>query len=104
MGWTYLQLGDGEPVRAPAAPDVVAVFEARGFNQVDDPTEPGVVDTSVQVAEVDDHGQAWVQLEHPETGGQARFPLEAVEAQRELGWRPVGKADVALDDRTVAEL
>ncbi|MGH9248106.1 MAG: hypothetical protein ACRD0W_01090 [Acidimicrobiales bacterium] len=86
--WMYLQLGDGEPVRVSAESDVVGVFEARGFVKVDDPDQafPAV---AVEPDEIDARGQGWVFLEHPETGGTARVPVEVVDAERKKGWESV---------------
>jgi SAP domain len=83
------------------------VFEARGFQRVDDPNSPGVADTSVEAAEVDGHGIGWVYVEQTIDGTlrTARIPLEpgVLEDHRDKGWRLVGETESA-EDKTVAEL
>jgi len=87
-GWAHLQLGDGDPVRVPDDPDVLAVFEARGFKRVDPPNPPGVADTSQVVSEVDGHGVGWLHVVHDETGGAARIPNQpgVLDDYQTRGW------------------
>jgi SAP domain len=108
MTFVHMQLGANEPVRVPDDPGVMAVFEARGFQQVDDPTAVGTADVADEVAEVDDRGIGWLHIVHDETNGTARIPNQpgVLADFREKGWRLAGEPSEAdeLETQTVAEL
>jgi hypothetical protein len=106
----YLQLGDNDPVWVPADDDVVALFKARGFEEVDDPTPVGVADVTEPAAEVDDRGTGWLYVEQDIDGATRTIRIPnlpgVLEDHRERGWRLAGEPSQAeaLDDRTVVEL
>lgn len=106
----YLQLGDNDPVWVPTNSEVIALYEARGFEQIDDPTPQGIVDVIATAAEVDDRGVEWLYVEQELDGTtrSVRIPnLPGVlEDHRDRGWRLVGELseEETLDQRTVAEL
>lgn len=88
--WVHLQLSDDhDPVRVPDDPGVLAVFEARGFTQVDPPADPVYADTSQVVADVDEHGVGWLHVVHDSTGGATRIPNQpgVLDDWRTRGWR-----------------
>jgi hypothetical protein len=88
--WVWLDHPDTEapPQRFPNDPSVVAVQKARGWvvTEAPDATPPAA---TIEPDEVDDHGQGWVNLQHRETGGYGRFPIEAAGPLRDQGWESV---------------
>jgi hypothetical protein len=88
--WVWLDHPDlpGGPERFPNVPDVVGAAKARGFVDADDP-ETAPPPKGVEPDEVDDRGQGWVNLQHRETGGYGRFPIEAAAALSAQGWESV---------------
>lgn len=98
-GWVYLrhpditQPGpDGEvpalaPHRVPDDPEVVAYWEARGWERTEAPEDAPAVPDNTQTPPGDEDG--WVELEHPETKARHRFPADpsAVALAQESGWR-----------------
>ncbi len=90
--WVYIKHPDtGGAARIPGDADVVATFEARGWQQTDPPDE------SAPFVPPADGGQIlaeteWVQLVHPATGGVHMWPNnpEALEGAYEAGWRLPG--------------
>jgi hypothetical protein len=102
--WVWLDHPDTEapPQRFPNDPSVIAVQKARGWEQVDEPgasPEQGEVDAD----EVDDRGQGWVYVQHSETGGNARVPVEVYGDWAGNGWVQTS-AVAALEDKKVADL
>jgi len=92
MDWVYLNHPDTDaaPARMPDDPDVVAYYEAHGWQKVD-PPEVGIFvpQATEQPADVDAYGVAWVTLQHDKTGALHRFPADAADGLRDVGWYPV---------------
>jgi len=93
--WVYLNHPDtdAEPARMPDEPDVVAYYEARGWQKVD-PPKVGIFvpkPSPELPADVDAYGVVWVTLQHDKTGALHRFPADAADGLRDDGWYPVDK-------------
>jgi len=92
--WVYLNHPDtdAEPARVPDEPDVVAYYEARGWQKVDAPEAVIFVPQPSEASvDTDAYGVAWVTLQHAETGALHRFPADAADGLRDDGWYPVDK-------------
>lgn len=91
-GWVWMRHPDieGDPVRVPDDPTVIAHQEARGWGRTEAPEEPlsVVPDPGPQLPPgAEDDG--WVELEHADLKVRHRFPADpaAIELAGESGWR-----------------